>query len=53
MVQDIQTAGEDHRGGGLKRDERRHQSWAGRGQQPKWLASRLAGGKTLEDFLIG
>ena len=28
------------------------ETWAGRGQQPKWLASRLTGGKTLEDFLI-
>ena len=28
------------------------ETWAGRGQQPKWLASRLTGGRTLEDFLI-
>ena len=28
------------------------ETWAGRGQQPKWLASRLTGGKTLDDFLI-
>ena len=28
------------------------QTWAGRGQQPKWLASQLGGGKRLEDFLI-
>lgn len=29
------------------------ETWAGRGQQPKWLASRIAQGRTLEDFLIG
>ena len=28
------------------------ETWAGRGQQPKWLSSRLTGGKTLDDFLI-
>ncbi|HVQ33654.1 MAG TPA: H-NS histone family protein [Lysobacter sp.] len=28
------------------------QTWAGRGQQPKWLASQLGGSKRLEDFLI-
>jgi len=28
------------------------ETWAGRGQQPKWLASRIAGGKALDDFLI-
>ena len=29
------------------------ETWAGRGQQPKWLASRIAQGAKLEDFLIG
>lgn len=29
------------------------ETWAGRGQQPKWLASRIAQGARLEDFLIG
>jgi DNA-binding protein H-NS len=28
------------------------ETWAGRGQQPKWLASRISQGRTLEDFLI-
>ena len=28
------------------------ETWAGRGQQPKWLASRIAQGRQLEDFLI-
>jgi DNA-binding protein H-NS len=29
------------------------QTWAGRGQQPKWMSSQIAGGsKRLEDFLI-
>jgi DNA-binding protein H-NS len=29
------------------------QTWAGRGQQPKWMSSQIAtGGKTLQDFLI-
>ena len=28
------------------------ETWAGRGQQPKWLASRIAQGRRLEDFLI-
>jgi DNA-binding protein H-NS len=28
------------------------ETWAGRGQQPKWLASRIAQGRKLEDFLI-
>src|SRR5687768_3660843 len=28
------------------------ETWARRGQQPKWLASQLTGGRTLEDFLI-
>lgn len=29
------------------------ETWAGRGQQPKWLASRIAQGARLEDFKIG
>ena len=28
------------------------ETWAGRGQQPKWMATQIAGGKKLEDFLI-
>ena len=28
------------------------QTWAGRGQQPKWLAEETAKGRALEDFLI-
>ena len=28
------------------------ETWAGRGQQPKWMATQIAGGKKIEDFLI-
>ena len=28
------------------------ETWAGRGQQPKWMASQIAAGRKLEDFLI-
>ena len=28
------------------------QTWAGRGQQPKWMSSQIGNGKKLEDFLI-
>ena len=28
------------------------QTWAGRGIKPKWLEQELAGGASLEDFLI-
>jgi DNA-binding protein H-NS len=28
------------------------ETWAGRGQQPKWLAKYIAGGRKLDDFLI-
>jgi len=28
------------------------QTWAGRGQQPKWLAAETAKGRALEEFLI-
>ena len=28
-------------------------TWAGRGQQPKWMATQIAAGRKLEDFLIG
>ena len=28
------------------------QTWAGRGQPPRWLAAELKAGKTLEDYLI-
>ena len=31
-----------------KRDE----TWAGRGKQPRWLAAQLQSGKKLADFLI-
>lgn len=29
------------------------ETWAGRGQQPKWMASQIAAGRKLDDFLIG
>jgi DNA-binding protein H-NS len=29
------------------------QTWAGRGQQPNWLAAEIAKGKSLADFAIG
>jgi DNA-binding protein H-NS len=28
------------------------QTWTGRGRQPRWLAERIASGKTLGDFRI-
>ena len=28
------------------------ETWAGRGQQPKWLATQVAQGRPLDDFLI-
>ena len=28
------------------------QTWAGRGQQPKWLAAETAKGRSLDEFLI-
>ncbi|MFB2539522.1 MULTISPECIES: H-NS family nucleoid-associated regulatory protein [unclassified Acinetobacter] len=28
------------------------ETWTGRGKQPRWLATAIAGGKKLEDFLI-
>ncbi len=28
------------------------QTWAGRGQKPRWLAAAIASGKKLEDFAI-
>jgi DNA-binding protein H-NS len=28
------------------------QTWAGRGQPPRWLAAELSAGKKLEDYLI-
>jgi DNA-binding protein H-NS len=28
------------------------ETWAGRGQPPRWLAAELAAGKKLEDYLI-
>ena len=27
-------------------------TWAGRGQQPKWMSTQIAAGRKLEDFLI-
>jgi DNA-binding protein H-NS len=30
----------------------RHETWAGRGKQPRWLAAQLRSGKQLDDFLI-
>ena len=29
------------------------QTWAGRGQQPNWLAAEIAKGRSLADFTIG
>jgi len=28
------------------------ETWAGRGQQPKWMSSQIAVGRKIEDFLI-
>jgi DNA-binding protein H-NS len=28
------------------------ETWAGRGQQPKWMSSQIAAGRKIEDFLI-
>lgn len=28
------------------------QTWAGRGKQPRWLASQIKAGKRVDDFLI-
>ena len=28
------------------------ETWAGRGQQPRWLAAEMAKGKKIEDYLI-
>ncbi|UHQ19984.1 H-NS histone family protein [Lysobacter sp. KIS68-7] len=28
------------------------ETWAGRGQQPKWMATQIAAGKKVDDFLI-
>jgi DNA-binding protein H-NS len=30
----------------------RGETWAGRGKQPRWLATQLRAGKSLDDFLI-
>ena len=30
-----------------------NETWAGRGQQPKWLAAEIAKGRKVEEFLIG
>ena len=32
--------------------DKRGETWAGRGKQPRWLAAQLKGGKELDDFLI-
>jgi DNA-binding protein H-NS len=29
-----------------------HETWAGRGKQPRWLTAQLRSGKKLDDFLI-
>jgi DNA-binding protein H-NS len=29
-----------------------HETWAGRGKQPRWLRTQLRSGKRLNDFLI-
>ena len=29
-----------------------HQTWSGRGRQPRWVRERLAAGKTIDDFRI-
>ncbi len=29
------------------------ETWAGRGQQPRWLAAEVAKGRKVEDYLIG
>lgn len=29
-----------------------HETWAGRGKQPRWLRAQLRAGKKLNDFLI-
>lgn len=29
-----------------------HETWSGRGKQPKWLAAALRTGHSIEDFLI-
>ncbi|KPF68710.1 histone family protein nucleoid-structuring protein H-NS [beta proteobacterium AAP99] len=34
------------------RDPATGQTWAGRGQKPRWLAAAIAAGKKLEDFAI-
>jgi DNA-binding protein H-NS len=34
------------------RDPASGQTWAGRGQKPRWLAAAIASGKKLEDFAI-
>jgi len=32
--------------------EQPHETWAGRGKQPRWLAAQLRSGKKLDDFRI-
>jgi DNA-binding protein H-NS len=29
------------------------ETWSGRGRKPKWLEEKIAGGKSVDDFLIG
>ncbi|MDE2379866.1 H-NS histone family protein [Bradyrhizobium sp.] len=29
-----------------------HETWSGRGKQPKWLAAQLKTGRSMEEFLI-
>jgi DNA-binding protein H-NS len=30
-----------------------HETWSGRGKQPRWLAAALKTGRKMEDFVIG
>ncbi len=34
------------------RDPASGQTWTGRGLKPKWLATAIAGGKTIDEFVI-
>jgi len=35
-----------------KNPENGSETWTGRGRQPRWVASALEGGKTLDELLI-
>jgi len=30
-----------------------HETWSGRGKQPRWLAAAIRTGRKMEDFMIG